>query len=154
MSTPRVLRLILLVAILLTVAACGGESEPSGAPPDGVPATLTDTAWIVRSVAGRAPIPGAVPTISFSATQLAGTGGCNHLGGRYQYEASSGRIAFRELGMTAMGCLQAGVSDFETVFVQALGSATDVRVDAIDQLLLGGPAGQIILVRLEHPAAP
>ncbi len=151
MPAHLVSRLTLLLVVAVSVAACGSDPEPVGSPPAGAPIELVNTAWIVRSVAGRAPIAGAVPTISFSADAIAGSGGCNHLGGRYRYEPSSRRIAFAELGMTAMGCVQPGVGDFETVFVQALGSATQAGLDANGQLIVTGGAGEIVFVHLEHP---
>jgi heat shock protein HslJ len=148
--TPNLIRsrLVLLVALVFALAACGGEAGPSGPPPSaGGTVSLADTAWTVISVAGRPPVPGAVPSVTFSADAITGSGGCNSFGGRYQFEPSSGRIAIRDLGMTAMGCVQAGVGEFETAFVQALGAATEAGLDPAGQLVLSGPSGRIILAR-------
>jgi heat shock protein HslJ len=145
-------RAALLVGLALALALAGcGEAGSSGSPPNGAGTTLAGTSWIVLSVAGRPPIAGAVPTISFTADTVGGSGGCNHIGGRYQHDAATGRLAVRDLGGTAMGCLQAGVVDFESAFLQALGSATQARLDANGQLIVDGPAGRIVLVTLEHP---
>jgi heat shock protein HslJ len=51
-----------------------------------------------------------------------------------------------ELGGTAMGCVQAGVMDFETAFMTALGRANQASIDPAGQLVLTGPATQIVLV--------
>jgi hypothetical protein len=53
-----------------------------------------------------------------------------------------------------MGCLQVGVSTFESAFLVALSSARQASLDpASGQLHLDGPSGRIVLVPLEHPVA-
>jgi heat shock protein HslJ len=145
-------RLVVLVAIVLAVVACGGGDPPSGSPPAGGSISLADTSWVVLVVNDRPPVAGAVPTITFTADTITGSGGCNHLGGRYQLDPASGQIAVSELGATAMGCLQAGVGDYETLFLQALGSTNQAGIDRDGQLNLRGPGGLILLATLEHPA--
>ena len=145
MTNPGSLaRLVLLAAIAFAAVACD-----FGAPPDieggGVP-TLTGTSWSVATVNGRPPVPGAVPTLSFDAGAVTGSGGCNHVGGRYQLDVSTGRFTVLELGGTAMGCVQAGVLDFETAFMTALGRANQAAIDPAGQLVLTGPGTQIVLV--------
>ena len=150
-------RLLVLVTILASIGGCSGDAAPSasgtGPPPGGAVPTLAGTSWIVVSVAGRSPIAGAVPTVTFDAERVNGTGGCNQYGGSYRVDLSTGQLAVRELVSTDMGCLQAGVSAFETTFLQALGSASQVALDPTGQLTLTGPAGRIVLVHLEHPAS-
>jgi heat shock protein HslJ len=141
-----------LLAMAVAVAGCGGEPDPSGSPPAGSLATLAGSSWAVVSVNGRPPIPGHVPTVAFESERISGSGGCNQFGGRYQLDPATGRFATVEIGSTLMGCLAAGVSDFEAMFVQALGGATQVALDPAGQLVLSGPSGRVILVRLEHPA--
>lgn len=116
--------------------------------------SLANTSWIVASVNGRVPIAGAVPTISFTADAVTGSGGCNHIGGRYQVDSATGQFATRDVASTAMGCLQPGVSDFESLFLQALGGSSQAAIDADAQLILSGPASRIVLVALIHPAPP
>jgi heat shock protein HslJ len=142
--------LVVGLVLVIALAGCGSDARPSGSPPSSA-LTLAGTSWIVRTVSGRAPVPGAVPTIQFTATTVAGSGGCNHIGGNYQLDAATGRLAVRDLGSTAMGCLQAGVGDFETAFLQALGSAARAELDGNGQLILDGPAGRVVLVSLAHP---
>lgn len=136
-----------LVAILLVLfAAC---SSPS-APPDGSTGpglgTLTGTSWRVVTVNGRTPMAGAEPTATFTATQLTGNAGCNHYGGAYAFDAASGAIVFREMGMTAMACAEAARNDFEMLFSQALGQVTSAAIDPAGRLVLSGPTAQIVLV--------
>jgi heat shock protein HslJ len=142
--------LLLFGALAAALVGCDAGVSPSGAPPD-AGTTLAGTSWIVKTVAGRAPVPGAVPTIQFGASTVTGSGGCNHIGGTYQHDAATGQLVVRDLGGTAMGCLQAGVGDFEAAFLQALGAATQARVDGSPQLTLDGPAGRVVLVPLIHP---
>jgi heat shock protein HslJ len=87
-------------------------------------------------------------TISFAATAVRGSGGCNQFGGTYQYDAATGRIAFAELGMTAMACAENQRMELEAAYVQALGRATQVDVDADRHLVLSGPSGVVVLAAM------
>jgi heat shock protein HslJ len=145
------------LALGLVVAACGpgaaSSPSPSGPPAGSVP-TLEGTSWIVLSVNGRSPVPGAVPTIQFSASRVSGTGGCNQIGGEYRLDPATGAFAVDQLSSTVMGCLRAGVGEYESAFLTALSSATRAALDGSGQLQLDGPASRISLVTLEHPAVP
>ena len=149
-------RLLALLTILATVGACSADATPSGpgsGPSGGTPSTLAGTSWIVVSVGGRTPMAGAVPTVTFEADRVGGTGGCNQYGGPYRFDPATGRFEVRELVSTDMGCLQAGVSAFEGLFLKVLGAASQASLDPAGQLILDGPAGRIVLFHLEHPAA-
>jgi heat shock protein HslJ len=142
---PTRTRSALLIAfVLVAVAACSGPPGSSDAIREGHPATLTGTAWRVVSVSGRVPVAAAVPTATFAADRVTGSGGCNTYGGRYQYDPASGRIEMRDLGMTLMACAEAQRNDFETVFFQALGQANLVSVDAQGLMALSGPGAVIV----------
>ncbi|HEX2754546.1 MAG TPA: META domain-containing protein [Candidatus Limnocylindrales bacterium] len=157
LAPVRLVALIVLLAIVGAISGCGSDGPPTGSapgsPPDGPLPALAGTAWIVISVNGRSPIAGAVPTIVFDAARASGFGGCNQFGGSYQFDATSGRFVVHEIAATAMGCLQAGVGDFETAFMTALGGSTQAGLDPTGQLILSGPAARIVLVTLEHPGA-
>lgn len=146
-------RFLAIAALVALVAGCdfGQAASPSPAPSGGTPSALAGTSWIVKSVNDRPPVPGAVPTITFDATNVTGTGGCNHLGGRYHYDAASGTFAVTDVGMTAMGCLTPGVDAYETAFLQTLGGANHAGIGPDAELILDGPAGRVLLVPLEHP---
>lgn len=145
--TSRSGRLIVALAALLLVAlvGCSTEPGPSGSDPVGRPAGLIGTAWRVVSVSGRAPNPGAVPTATFSADRVTGSGGCNTYGGGYRYDPTTGQIEMRDLGMTLMACVEAPRNDFEAAFFQTLGLANLASVDAQGVLTLSGPGGVIVL---------
>jgi heat shock protein HslJ len=149
-------RLFALLVIVATVGACSGDATPSGSgtgPSGGAVPPLAGTSWIVVSVDGRTPVAGAVPVVTFDADRVGGTGGCNQFGGPYRLDPATGQLEVRELVSTEMGCLQAGVSAFEGVFLKALGGVRQASIDPTGQLVLDGPAGRIVLVHLEHPAA-
>lgn len=150
--TPRSTRrrlgiLVLLLGIVL--AACGAD-DPDPTPVDGHPATLAGTAWRVVSIPGQRPPVGGEPTIAFDATTATGSGGCNTFSGTYRYDRI-GAMAFGDLAMTAMACLEAPRNEFETAFMRTLGGVNLVSVDALGLLVLSGPAGQIRLADSAHP---
>jgi heat shock protein HslJ len=147
-----VARLVLLVAFAVAIGGCTDAVGSPSPPPPGAVSTLTGTSWIVVSVNGHPPIAGAVPTLAFDAGTIKGFFGCNQGGGRYRVDGATGRFAVQDLAETAMGCLQPGVTEFESALVQVLGGATQAALDATGQLILSGPGGRIVLVTLEHPA--
>ena len=135
-------RILLALLVGLSIAACDDASLTR----DGRPDSLAGTAWRVLSVNDRAPVAGSEPTAIFTAAKVNGSAGCNSYGGSYTYDPSTGAISFPELGMTAMGCLQPGRNEFETLFSQAIGSVTTASVDEEGRLVLTGPGAQILLV--------
>ena len=149
----RLVRLSLLVAFVVAIGGCSDDVGPSASPPPGAVSTLSGTSWIVVSLNGHSPPAGAAaPTLAFDAAQIKGFFGCNQGGGRYRLDVVTGQFAVQDLAETAMGCLQPGVAEFESVLVQVLGGATQATLDPTGQLVLSGPSGRIILVTLEHPA--
>jgi heat shock protein HslJ len=113
-------RAFLIVALALVLAACGTEGPPE-APIDGHPTTLAGTSWIVSAIGGVQPPREGMPTIAFDATVAKGSGGCNHFGGTYRYEPSTGELRFQDLGMTAMACAEPIRNQAESAFVAAIG---------------------------------
>ena len=137
--------LAVVMAVLMTLVACSTEPGPSGSDPVGRPAALMGTAWRVVSVDGRAPNPGAVPTATFSADRVTGSGGCNTYGGRYRYDPTTGHLEMQDLGMTLMACVEAARNDFETMFFRTLGQVNLATVDLTGRMTLRGPGGVIVL---------
>jgi len=146
MGTRTVARaLIVVFATVLLAAGCDQGSGWVDAGPGHSPATLTNSHWAVVSVNGEPPVPNFTPTISFLPTSASGSGGCNSFGGQYHYDPMTGGIAFKELGMTLIGCLDNRVGAFETAYVQALGVADHVAIDATGRLVLSGRGNVIVL---------
>jgi heat shock protein HslJ len=136
------------LALAVLAGACGsGGPSPSG-PIDGHPATLAGTSWIVVSVGELAAVPGSQPTMAFGPTAVSGNGGCNAFGGPYQYEPSTGRLAFGQLAMTLVACADHAKNVFETRLIQALGPTLQATLDADGRLMLSGPGGLIVLAAI------
>ena|SRR2546426_8527666 len=144
--------LLVMIGLLLLVGAC----DEAGTPPDGSarphPSSLEGSRWSVVSVGGLAPVPGAEPTIAFSGPRVNGSGGCN-LGGEYQYDSATGELAFGNLAMTAMGCLDARRNTFEGNFFKALAAVTVAETAPDGRLVLDGAAGAIVLTSASQPLA-
>jgi heat shock protein HslJ len=145
----RVHRLVVAVLVLagLAVAGCDAATPaPSGS-------TLPTSAfvgpdWGAIAIRGLAPVPGHEPRITFGPGSVRGTGGCNGFSGAYRYDAATGAIAFDQLAMTAMGCLQPGVGGVETAFSDALARADHLAMDADGRLHLTGAGGEVVLAKL------
>ena len=138
------MKITLLAFVLfagLSLAACT-ESDLTR---EARPTTLAGTAWRVVTINGRAPVPGSEPTAIFAAADVKGSAGCNSYGGQYQYDGSSGAIAFRDLGMTAMACAEPARNDVEALFTQAINQAASASIDPEGRLVLSGPGGEIVL---------
>jgi len=138
MKTPAILFVVVLTLLL---SACG-EADLTR---DAHPTALGGSAWRVVSVNGRPPIAGSEPTAIFAATDVKGSAGCNSYGGQYAYDPATGAIAFRNLAMTAMGCVEPGGNDFEGIFSTAISKATSASIDPEGRLVLSGTGGEIVL---------
>jgi heat shock protein HslJ len=133
--------ILLLVTLSILLSACAKSDLTREARPT----TLAGSAWRVVSVNGRPPVAGSVPTAVFAATDVKGSAGCNSYGGQYAYDPSTGVIAFRDLGMTAMACAEPARNDFEGIFTQAINQARSASIDPDGRLVLSGPGGEIVL---------
>jgi heat shock protein HslJ len=137
---------VFLAVVVAGLGGCDGAAPASEPPTGGHPATLSGTSWIVTSVGGVPPVVGSRPSLTFAATRVQGSGGCNQLGGDYLYDPTTGRLRFDQLSMTAMACADQPKNDFETRFIRALGPDLLVTIGPGGELVLSGPGGQIVLV--------
>jgi len=138
----RIVVLLALAAVIALGCDAPGDPPPSG---DALPSTLAATGWRVVQVNGRAPIAGREPTLAFDAERVGGSGGCNHIGARYRYDARNGAFEIAEAGGTAMACVEAGVTEFEGLFMTALAGSTKAALDGSGRLVLLGPGSEILL---------
>jgi heat shock protein HslJ len=134
--------LIGLAAAILSVFVLAGCGEAGGSTP---PLTLAGTTWRAVSVAGRSPVADREPTISFEADQVRGSGGCNQFGG--SYSDVDGVLVVGELTMTLMGCPDP-IGSIETAFMGTLTALKSASIDDSGRLVLDGPGGQVLLVRV------
>ena len=119
------LRQILLPALLIAmafvaVAACDSKAPSPSGPTNGHPATLSGTAWVVTAIGGATVPPDTQPTMSFNATTVRGSGGCNGFGGHYQYDPTTGELRFESVAMTQMACPGAARNQVEAALIGAL----------------------------------
>lgn len=139
----RAWSLLVLAALL---SAC---SPPIAAQPGPV---LANTSWVVTQIVGRAPLADAVPTLEFSADQVAGFGSCNRFSGGYRYSGAS--LSFDPLAMTAMACVDGGVMEQESAFSAALAKVSAVRAVGTGLELLDSSGAVLLTLGTPPPAAP
>jgi putative lipoprotein len=108
----------LVVAALVagvTMNGCGGGPSP-----------LAGTTWALTAVDGRAPAAGAPVWLTFGEDgSIAGSTGCNAIGGRWKASGSELRIA--ELSATLIACPGA-VGEVEAAFTAALRQAASFAI--------------------------
>ena len=92
-STARI-ALALIATVALT--ACAAAAAPQLAGKEFVAAKVTDGGQDLPLV------PGTKLRLSFSATEIGASAGCNHMGGTYRIDG--GRLIVGNLGTTDMGC--------------------------------------------------
>ena len=137
------------LAVVLAFA-CGSTTSDTTSPdlrpsPSGG-GSLAGTEWILREIRGGPPIGEAEITLVVEDSTGGGNSGCNHYGGAYAFDASTGAIVFRDMGMTAMACAEPARNDFEMLFSQAMGQVNTATIDPAGRLILSGPTGQVVFV--------
>jgi heat shock protein HslJ len=126
----RSVALLVFVAIVPALVACGGGGSPSASA-----MSLPGTSWMLAELGGSAPAGGATATLAFGADGTAtGNSGCNTFNGSVTLDGSS--IDFGALATTRMACPEPGMS-LETAFLGGLEGATSWRIDG-GQLVLEG----------------
>jgi heat shock protein HslJ len=129
-------RVVVALFVMVAIGACASPSRP----PE--PIVLDGTSWRAVAVAGRTPVPGAEPTLTFNGNGVSGTDGCNQYGGSVRFEGN-GFVA-DELGGTLMLCEDRIMTTAEP-FLAILRSVD--RMAIVDgRLMLAGPAGEAVLV--------
>jgi heat shock protein HslJ len=97
----------LLMLLALLVACSYGEGG-----------SLKDTSWELASINGVAPLQGTTISLTFEGNSLGGSAGCNSYGG--EYKLSGGKITIGSLMSTEMACMEEGVMEQESAYLQAL----------------------------------
>jgi heat shock protein HslJ len=142
----------------VTTTAPGGTVPPSTTAPGDGTAFPALSQWVVVSFgldgADDPVLPNAVPTIDFDedGLQIGGTTGCNSYFGSVALGPADA-IAFGQLGMTEMACLDDGVMDQEQRFLEAL-SRIDRWVDDENGRRLEASDGSAAVSLTAAPAPP
>jgi heat shock protein HslJ len=97
-ATRRTPVIVLAIALGATLAlsACAAASSPQLAGKEFVAAKVTDGGQ------DRPLVPGTKLRLTFSATDIGASAGCNHMGGTYRIDG--GRLIVANLATTDMGC--------------------------------------------------
>jgi heat shock protein HslJ len=131
-TARRVLTGSLLVAMALVAAACGDDSS-SSEPVDTVAvAQLQGNTYELVGATGITVPDGSALTMTFAATNLAITGGCNDMSGGWRIE--SNRLMVPRLAQTNKACDDA-LMTFDAQIAQTVGNQPVITVTS-DQMTL------------------
>ncbi len=111
--------------LLLLLSACGGNlsSDP-----------LKGTGWTLTAINDTPSLSNTSVTIEFTDGQMGGSSGCNSYGGAYK--ASGNKISTDSINMTLMACLDAGVMEQESAFLEILQNAQTFELTEGQLLIL------------------
>lgn len=123
-----------LLLILFTISACSPAVK-----------SLKNTAWVLNSFDGVAPVEGTTITLYFEKDSLGGTSGCNQYGG--EYKKSGTKISFGALMMTEMACLDTGVMEQESAFLKALSGELPYSLEGNNLLITGANGENLVFNR-------
>jgi heat shock protein HslJ len=141
MNPIRAFAVVLLAAPLLVACSTMNANTP--------PPALDQTAWVLSSLPGRAPIAAVVPSLRFEGGRVAGSDGCNRIVG--PFTADGGRLSFPPtMAVTRMACPEP-VQQVATAFGQALAKTRAYRIDA-GALVLVDDAGAVLATFAPQPS--
>lgn len=136
-----------VLLVLATSLGCGGALRPPLAPP-------LEGHWQVVgwTLPGAAPVPAALPALSFAVNAVTGVAGCNRLSGRVTFE--TGRVTFSVLNTSRMSCGPA-VNAQEAALMKFLSGQTVGYERRGNRLVFhASPDGPRLTVRRTFPPAP
>jgi heat shock protein HslJ len=111
----------LSLSLVFLLTACGAGNNAEGQ------AELAGSSWQLQSIDGSSDLA-ATPTIQFSESDAAGSGGCNSYSGSYEANASAGSISISQVVSTLMAC-EEPINALEAEFFGALQSATRYEIN-------------------------
>ena len=121
--------LALALGMTLALSACAAAAAPQLAGKEYVAAKATDGGQ------DRPLVPGTKLRLSFSATGIGASAGCNHMSGTYRIDG--GRLIVGDLATTEMGC-EPDLMAQDQWLSQLLGGGPTIRLVANDLVLEGG----------------
>lgn len=132
MMLKRFLFLLIVAAGLLAGCAAGGGG-----------ADIVGREWSLASINGQTPVAGSKVTLSLADGQVSGNTGCNGYGGQVSLKGES--ISFGDLFHTEMACMEPGIMEQESAFLQTLSQVAGYQV-AGERLELKNAGGEVVLV--------
>jgi heat shock protein HslJ len=129
------------VVVALAASLMGCETAVSDDNP-GSDDRLTQEDWIAQTIGGKPVIKVGRVTLSFAEGRVSGRGGCNLYSGPVEY--GKGAIKIGPLISTKMACLEDGLMQQESAYLNTLHGAERYAVDAGGKLTISGKAGAIV----------
>ena len=108
------------LALAGLLSACTAMSAAADAP------SLEGTAWVLSSLAGRALVPGATPTLRFEGGRVGGSDGCNRFSA--PYKSSGGTLEVQPSGAATMMACPPETMEQSRAFMSGLTGARSYRV--------------------------
>ncbi|MEZ4503733.1 MAG: META domain-containing protein [Dehalococcoidia bacterium] len=109
-----------LAGLAFGLVGCEGD--------DGDAVSLDGTSWVLESMDGEPVLDGSEITVSFTASEVSGSGGCNLYGGMYELDGDEITIG-DELTATLRACVEEERMTQESAYLRALASAQGVRLE-------------------------
>jgi heat shock protein HslJ len=129
----KILSISILLILSISLSACRAwvVSDP-----------LAGTRWQLRDMDGRDLITGSVLTLEFKEQRMSGLSGCNSLAGGYQLTGD--KIKIEALAMTEMACVDDGIMQQESAYVELL-STVETYQKTDEVLALLNADGKVVL---------
>lgn len=128
-----------VLAFALALGTAGCESAISN---DETNDPLASRDWVALSILGKPVIkPGGV-TMSFGEGRVSGRGGCNRYSGTADY--ANGAIKVGPLISTKMACMEDGIMQQESAYLNALQGATRYTIGGDGKLTIATGGGAIV----------
>lgn len=129
-----------------TVRGCGGAPlDPAAEAP-----SLLEGSWRVEAIAGRPPLPGSAPMISFAGARLTGTTGCNRFSGGFRF--ARGRLRAEMPATTRRGC-PGGLDLQEIRMLELLNQPLSVSRNRAGKLVMTAAGGDTLVLAPMRDAA-
>lgn len=109
------LPLAILIIAITVLAGCGSKDPLAG------------TQWVLVDLGDRLPLAEVDVTLSFEEDRAGGSAGCNSYGGEYTLKGEE--ISFGPMASTLMACMEEGVMEQESLYLQRLVQVTSYSLD-------------------------
>ena len=120
-----------------------GMMALQGCVPAGI--SLEDTNWQVTEINGQPILENTDVTMEFGTTDLGGKASCNSYFATYQQSGSS--LSVKDIGQTEMYCMDDGVMDQETLFLQSLAKSDTITISGDTLTITLADGGSITLMQ-------
>ncbi len=134
-------KLAVSFALALCAAIMGCETTMLDAK-DGGDDVLTRQDWLADTIAGKPVIQHGKVTLAFVEGRVSGRGGCNVYSGPVEF--GGGKIKIGTLISTKMACVEPGLMQQESAYLNALRTAQRYSIDADEKLTIDTQSGALV----------